>query len=87
MTFTCSLSVVITAAWPRTDAVSFPKVRFATAPSIVAGDEYAIVFTNTSDHPAENYVSVNSLVAPAAGDAPQRGCSACLYGLCGICVP
>jgi hypothetical protein len=55
---------------PRTDAISFPKVRFDSPPNIVAGSDYAIVFTNTSPQPAENYVSVNGLVAHAAGTAP-----------------
>jgi hypothetical protein len=60
---------------PRTDAISFPQVRFDSPPQIVAGSRYAIVFTNTSEHPADNYISVNSLVSHAAGDAPPHALS------------
>ena len=54
---------------PRIDAISFPFIHFSTAPRVVAG-RYHIVFTNTSPKPAENWVSVNALIAQSAGAAP-----------------
>jgi hypothetical protein len=55
---------------PRIDAISFPLARFDSPPSVVAGRSYYIVFTNTSPHPSENWVSVNALLAPSAGVPP-----------------
>jgi hypothetical protein len=55
---------------PRTDAISFPLVRFGTPPQVVAGHDYDIVFTNTSPQPATNWVSVNALIGHGDGAAP-----------------
>jgi hypothetical protein len=55
---------------PRTDAISFPRVRFGTSPQVIAGREYDIVFTNTSPDPAANWVSINALVGQGTGVAP-----------------
>ncbi len=55
---------------PRIDGISFPFVRFGTPPSVVAGRDYDIVFTNTSPEPAVNWVSVNALIGHGAGVAP-----------------
>ncbi len=55
---------------PQTSAISFPYVRFGTPPPVAAGRVYDIVFTNTSPNPAENWVSVNALIAHGAGVAP-----------------
>jgi hypothetical protein len=55
---------------PQIRTISFPYVRFGTRPKVTAGRSYDIVFTNTSPHPRENWVSVNALVGTGAGVAP-----------------
>ena len=42
---------------------SWPLVRFAKAPKVVAGRYYHVVFTNDDPDPRDNYVSINALLA------------------------
>ena len=55
---------------PRTDAISFPLVKFDRPAQVVSGRYYYLVFTNLSAQPADNYVSINALVARGLGVAP-----------------
>jgi hypothetical protein len=55
---------------PRMDAISFPRLQFDTPPEVVAGHDYALVFTNLSPQPEVNYVSINALVARGLGVPP-----------------
>lgn len=55
---------------PKISAISFPFARFANPPPILAGHEYDVVFTNTSPHPTENWISVNALISSRAGVPP-----------------
>jgi hypothetical protein len=48
----------------------FPRVRFPAPPQVTSGQYYDIVWTNIDPHPAENFVSVNSLLARSAGSGP-----------------
>jgi hypothetical protein len=42
---------------------SWPLVRFAKSPKVVAGRYYHVVFTNDDPDPRDNYVSVNALLS------------------------
>jgi hypothetical protein len=42
---------------------SWPLVRFAKAPKVVAGRYYHVVFTNDDPDPRDNYVSINALLS------------------------
>ena len=55
---------------PKISTISFPFARFAKPPRVVAGHEYDVVFTNTSPHPTENWISVNALISSRAGVPP-----------------
>ncbi len=55
---------------PRRD--SWPLVRFADAPKVVAGHYYHVVFTNDDPDPRDNYVSINSLLSYTQGEPAPR---------------
>jgi hypothetical protein len=51
---------------------SWPLVRFAKAPKVVAGRYYHVVFTNDDSDPRDNYVSINALLSYGHGEASPR---------------
>jgi hypothetical protein len=59
-----------TVATPSRD--SWPLVRFAKPPKVVAGRYYHVVFTNDDPDPRENYVSVNALLSYGHGEPAPR---------------
>jgi hypothetical protein len=51
---------------------SWPLVRFANAPKVVAGHYYHVVFTNDDPNPRANYVSINALLSYTQGEPAPR---------------
>jgi hypothetical protein len=64
-----SLATAVVAA-PSRD--SWPLVRFAKAPKVVAGRYYHVVFTNDDPNPRDNYVSINALLSYGHDEASPR---------------
>ena len=51
---------------------SWPLVRFAKPPKVVAGRYYQVVFTNDDPDPRDNYVSINALLSYGHGEPSPR---------------
>jgi hypothetical protein len=51
---------------------SWPLVRFANSPKVVAGRYYHVVFTNDDPDPRDNYVSINALLSYGHGEPSPR---------------